>query len=121
MREYGFKEGKDHCTILCNGGGFGKSAIRTDHAIGIPMAKELCMLQRTPKGKEFREYFISCEEDNSYYHLSTQWLHAKVCKIFLYFFGDFWFIQKSHFIKVIRFANKLAGLTHSFKSGFAYA
>jgi hypothetical protein len=26
------------------------------------MAKEICMLQRTAKGKEFREYFISCEE-----------------------------------------------------------
>ena len=59
MCEYGFQEGKDFCSILSKSSG-GRPG--TDHAITIPMAKELCMLQRTAKGKQCREYFISCEE-----------------------------------------------------------
>jgi phage anti-repressor protein len=59
MCEYGFQEGKDFCSILSKSSGGRPGA---DHAITIPMAKELCMLQRTVKGKECREYFISCEE-----------------------------------------------------------
>lgn len=34
----------------------------TDHALTIPMAKELCMLQRTEIGRKFRQYFIQIEE-----------------------------------------------------------
>ena len=59
MCEYGFHEGKDFCPILSKSSG-GRPG--TDHAVTIPMAKELCMLQRTAKGKQCREYFISCEE-----------------------------------------------------------
>jgi len=59
MCEYGFLEGKDFCPILSKSSG-GRPA--TDHAITIQMAKELCMLQRTAKGKQCRAYFISCEE-----------------------------------------------------------
>ncbi|MDR0872811.1 MAG: antA/AntB antirepressor family protein [Prevotellaceae bacterium] len=62
MCEYGFVEGKDHYSVLSNGEGFGKAAVRTDHKLTVSMAKEICMLQRTPKGKQFREYFISVEE-----------------------------------------------------------
>ena len=32
-----------------------------DYAITIDMAKELCMIQRTPIGKQCRNYFIECE------------------------------------------------------------
>jgi anti-repressor protein len=60
--EYGFIEGKDHYSILSNGDGFGKAAFRADHSVTIQMAKELCMLQRTAKGKQFREYFIRAEQ-----------------------------------------------------------
>ena len=35
---------------------------RTNHQLTIPMAKEICMLQRSEKGKMFRQYFISIEE-----------------------------------------------------------
>ena len=59
MCEYGFQEGKDFCPILSKSSG-GRPG--TDHAVTIPMAKELCMLQRTAKGKQCREYFISCVE-----------------------------------------------------------
>ena len=59
MCEYGFEAGKDFYPILSKSSG-GRPA--TDHAISIPMAKEICMLQRTDKGKQYRAYFISCEE-----------------------------------------------------------
>jgi anti-repressor protein len=62
MCEYGFTEGKDHRAFLTDGDGFGKGSTRTDHALTIPMAKELCMLQRSEMGKKFREYFIAVEE-----------------------------------------------------------
>jgi phage anti-repressor protein len=59
MCEYGFREGRDFSSILRESTGGRPS---TDHIISIPMAKELCMLQRSEMGKEFRQYFISIEE-----------------------------------------------------------
>ena len=59
MCEYGFIERKDFQTILTESTGGRPSA---DHAISIPMAKELCMLQRNNMGKKFRQYFITVEE-----------------------------------------------------------
>jgi phage anti-repressor protein len=59
MCEYGFREGKDFCSFLSKSTG-GRPSL--DHTLSIAMAKELCMLQRSEKGKRFREYFISCEE-----------------------------------------------------------
>jgi len=63
MVEYGFSEGADFYSILSNGDGFGKAATRTDHALTLDMAKELCMIQRTERGKEARQYFIQVEKD----------------------------------------------------------
>jgi anti-repressor protein len=65
MRDYGFVENRDYVLVdqICaTNNPKNPSAIRTDHTITIPMAKELCMLQRTAKGKECREYFIACED-----------------------------------------------------------
>jgi hypothetical protein len=59
MRDYGFRDQKDFCTILNESTG-GRPA--SDHALTIQMAKELCMIQRSAKGKKCREYFVSCEE-----------------------------------------------------------
>lgn len=59
MCEYGFTEGKDFCSNLSESTGGRPS---TDHHLTIPMAKELCMLQRNEKGKQFRQYFIKVEE-----------------------------------------------------------
>ena len=59
MCEYGFKEGIDFCSFLSESTG-GRPA--TDHMLTIPMAKELCMIQRTDIGRKFRQYFISIEE-----------------------------------------------------------
>ena len=62
MCEYGFSEGKDYSSFLTNRSDGLPGKPKNDHAVTIPMAKELCMLQRTAKGKQCREYFISCEE-----------------------------------------------------------
>lgn len=62
MCEYGFSEGKDYCSFLSDRSDGKAGKPRTDHQITIPMAKELCMLQRTEKGKQMRQYFIAVEE-----------------------------------------------------------
>jgi len=59
MTEYGFTEGTDFCSIMSESTG-GRPSI--DHQITIEMAKELCMLQRTDKGKQARQYFIELEK-----------------------------------------------------------
>ena len=59
MCEYGFIEGRDFSSFLSESTGGRPS---TDHALSIPMAKELCMLQRNEQGKKFRQYFISVED-----------------------------------------------------------
>ena len=63
MCEYGFSEESDYCSILSvrDDGKAGRR--RTDHQLTIPMAKEICMLQRTERGKECRQYFIRIEEE----------------------------------------------------------
>lgn len=64
MCEYGFSEDKDYISCFPNlesknqHGGQNK----IDHQLTIPMAKEICMLQRSEKGKMFRQYFIAIEE-----------------------------------------------------------
>lgn len=60
MCEYGFEEGKDFCSFLSESTG-GRPA--TDHQLTVPMAKELCMLQRNERGKQARQYFIAVEEE----------------------------------------------------------
>lgn len=63
MCEYGFTEGEDYtrCSNLSGENQHGGQN-KIDHAITIPMAKELCMLQRSEKGSLFRKYFIRVEE-----------------------------------------------------------
>ena len=58
MSEYGFSEGNDFCTKMFESTG-GRPA--TDHQLSIDMAKEICMIQRSEKGKQARQYFISVE------------------------------------------------------------
>ena len=58
MCEYGFTEGIDFSSFLSESTG-GRPSI--NYSITIPMAKELCMIQRTEKGKQARQYFITVE------------------------------------------------------------
>lgn len=59
MSEYGFTENIDFYSILSKTPDGGRPS--TDHQLTIPMAKELCMIQRSGKGKLFRQYFIEIE------------------------------------------------------------
>ena len=34
---------------------------KVDHQLTIPMAKELCMIQRNERGKQARQYFLAVE------------------------------------------------------------
>jgi anti-repressor protein len=61
MCEYGFSENVDFYSILSKTQGQGGRP-STDHQLTIPMAKELCMIQRTEKGKIARHYFLSIEK-----------------------------------------------------------
>lgn len=65
MTEYGFEEGTDYILLSQKSETNNpKNPIttRTDHELTIPMAKELCMLQRNEKGKQARQYFLKVEE-----------------------------------------------------------
>lgn len=59
MCEYGFTEGTDFSSKMSESTG-GRPAM--DAAISIDMAKEICMIQRTEKGKEVRKYFLDLEK-----------------------------------------------------------
>lgn len=61
MCEYGFTEGVDFYSILSKTHESGGRPA-ADHQLTIPMAKELCMIQRTEKGKMARQYFIALEK-----------------------------------------------------------
>ena len=66
MCEYGFTEGEDFNPLkneqVRDEGGRQVTREITDHQLTIPMAKEICMIQRNEKGKQFRQYFIKVEE-----------------------------------------------------------
>lgn len=61
MCEYGFSEPQDYITKMLDRSGGLPGKPRTDHALSIPMAKELCMLQRNERGKQARQYFLALE------------------------------------------------------------
>lgn len=64
MCEYGFIENQDFATRFPNlesenqHGGQNK----IDHQLTIEMAKQICMIQRTEVGKQYREYFLEIEK-----------------------------------------------------------
>jgi anti-repressor protein len=61
MTEYGFCKGVDFFPKMeRTTTPYGRPEI--NHELTIDMAKELCMIQRTPRGKQARQYFIECEK-----------------------------------------------------------
>lgn len=65
MCKYGFTEGEDFNSVkidrVQNEGGRMVSRTVDDHQLTIPMAKELCMIQRNERGKQARQYFLAIE------------------------------------------------------------
>lgn len=59
MTEYGFVEGTDFYSKMRESTG-GRPA--TDYSISVDMAKQICMIQRTPEGKAMRQYLIDLEK-----------------------------------------------------------
>lgn len=62
MCEYGFEAGKDYYSFLSNRADGLPGKPRDDAALTVPMAKEICMIQRSEKGKIARQYFLKLEE-----------------------------------------------------------
>lgn len=59
MIAYGFSEGVDYQTLSKNLENGGRTI---EHEISVDMAKQICMIQRTPEGKECRQYLIDLEK-----------------------------------------------------------
>lgn len=59
MIEYGFEEGKDFSSKMSESTGGRPSK---EYELSVDMAKQICMIQRTDKGKQCRQYFIDLEK-----------------------------------------------------------
>ncbi len=59
MCEYGFETGKDFRSKMSESTG-GRPA--TDYDISVDMAKQICMIQRSEKGRIYRQYFLDLEK-----------------------------------------------------------
>ena len=59
MCEYGFEEGRDFFPKREESTGGRPSK---EFETSIDMAKQICMIQRTPEGKKIRQYFIDLEK-----------------------------------------------------------
>ena len=60
MTEYGFIEGADFYSKMSKTENGGRPS--TDYEISVDMAKQICMIQRTPEGKAVRQYLIDIEK-----------------------------------------------------------
>lgn len=59
MSAYGFSENIDYFTVSKNLENGGRTI---EHNISVDMAKQICMIQRTDKGKMYRQYLIDLEK-----------------------------------------------------------
>lgn len=61
MAEYGFSEGKDFYSKTSKTSDAGGRP-SVDYEISVDMAKQICMIQRSEKGKQYRQYFLDLEK-----------------------------------------------------------
>lgn len=61
MCEYGFEEGKDFCSKMSKTSQ-SSGRLAKDADISLDMAKQICMIQRTPEGKRCQQYLVDLEK-----------------------------------------------------------
>lgn len=64
MCEYGFDENSDYITAYKNvirADGSEMPQTQIDHQLTLDMAKQICMIQRSDLGRQYREYFLEIE------------------------------------------------------------
>lgn len=63
MCEYGFSAENDYSEVIVKNDENSKGGRpATDYNISVDMAKQICMIQRTPEGKAVRQYLIDLEK-----------------------------------------------------------
>lgn len=62
MAEYGFTENEDYKRVSQKCPTLGGEQEMVDYEISMDMAKQICMIQRTPEGKKVRQYLIDLEK-----------------------------------------------------------
>lgn len=63
MTEYGFAENVDYKTCYPNLGSENHGGQNmVDYQISVDMAKQICMIQRSEKGRQYRQYFLDLEK-----------------------------------------------------------
>lgn len=63
MCEYGFSAENDYSEVIVKNDENSKGGRpATDYNISVDMAKQICMIQRTPEGKQCRQYLIDLEK-----------------------------------------------------------
>ena len=88
IKNYGFVENFDFVVVRADESRFAKSGERenqgltgwktsVEYTISIRMAQELCMIEKTEKGRECRRYFIECERQ---LRQTTNSLHYKLAE-----------------------------------------
>lgn len=62
MAEYGFIEGKDFYSKMSKTPESSGGRPSVDYEVSVDMAKQICMIQRTEKGRTYRQYFLDLEK-----------------------------------------------------------
>lgn len=63
IKQYDFVENQDFVLFPNFGEKYKNGRPTKEYALTISMAKELSMVERSPKGKQARQYFIQCEAE----------------------------------------------------------
>lgn len=84
MCDYGFVEGEDFYSKVSKTYPQGGRP-EINHFLTVSMAKELCMIQRTERGKQARQYFIQIEKDwntpEKVMARALEYAHKEICTL----------------------------------------